>query len=63
MPMSDVLVNLGATEQKGIYEANTSLADSKRFGPRCDWEIPGQKINGQCKMNGKGQIAEFGQDL
>jgi hypothetical protein len=61
VPMSDALVNLGATEQQSIDEGNTSLSDIKKDGLSFNWEIRGKKINGYCNVNGKGKITEFKQ--
>ena len=62
-PMSDALVNLGATEQQSINEGTTSLADIKKDGLSFNWEIRGKKINGYCNVNGKGKITEFKQGI
>ena len=63
VPMSDALVNIGATEQQSIDEGNTSLADIKKYGMSYNWEIRGKKINGYCNVNGKGKITEFKQGI
>ena len=63
VPMSDALVNLGATEQQSINEGTTSLADIKKEGLSFNWEIRGKKINGYCNVNGKGKITEFKQGI
>ena len=63
VPMSDALVNLGATEQQSINEGNTSMADIKKYGMSFNWEIRGKKINGYCNVNGKGKITEFKQGI
>jgi hypothetical protein len=63
VPMSDALVNIGATEQQSLNEGNTSLADIKKYGMSYNWEIRGKKINGYCNVNGKGKITEFKQGI
>jgi hypothetical protein len=63
VPMSDALVNMGATEKQGLDEGTTSLADIKNNGMSYNWEIRGKKVSGYCNVNGKGQITEFKQGL
>jgi hypothetical protein len=63
VPMSDALVNLGATEQQSIDEGTTSLADIKKDGLSFNWKVRGKKINGYCNVNGKGKITEFKQGI
>lgn len=63
VPMSDALVNIGATEQQSLDQGNTSLADIKKYGMSYNWEIRGKKINGYCNVNGKGKITEFKQGI
>jgi len=63
VPMSDALVNLGATEQQSLDQGNTSLSDIKKFGLSFNWEIRGKKISGYCNVNGKGKITEFKQGI
>lgn len=63
VPMSDAIVNIGATEQQSIDEGNTTLADIKKGGMSYNWEIRGKKVSGYCNVNGKGQITEFKQGL
>jgi hypothetical protein len=63
VPMSDALVNLGATEQQSIDQGNTSLDDIKKYGLSFNWEIRGKKVSGYCNVNGKGKITEFKQGL
>jgi hypothetical protein len=63
VPMSDALVNLGATEQQSLDQGNTSLSDIKKFGLSFSWEIRGKKISGYCNVNGKGKITEFKQAI
>jgi hypothetical protein len=63
VPMSDALVNLGATEQQSIDQGNTSLSDIKKYGLSFNWEIRGKKVSGYCNVNGQGKITEFKQGL
>lgn len=63
VPMSDAVVNLGATEQQAIDEGSTSLADIKKYGLSFNWNIRGKKVSGYCNVNGKGKIMEFKQGL
>lgn len=63
VPMSDALVNLGATLQQSIDDGSISLADIKRDGLSFNWEIRGKQINGYCNVNGKGKITEFKQGI
>jgi len=63
VPMSDAVVNIGATEQQSINEGNTSLSDIKKLGMSYNWEIRGKKISGYCNVNGKGKITEFKQGI
>jgi hypothetical protein len=63
VPMSDALVNIGATEQQSLDQGNTSVADIKKYGMSYNWEIRGKKINGSCNVNGKGKITEFKQGI
>lgn len=63
VPMSDAVVNLGATEQQGIDDGSISLADVKKNGLSFNWEVRGKKISGYCNVNGKGTITEFKQGL
>jgi hypothetical protein len=61
VPMSDAIVNLGATEQQGIDDGSTTLKDIKKLGLSYNWNIRGKKISGYCNVNGKGKITEFKQ--
>jgi hypothetical protein len=63
VPMSDALVNIGATEKQSLDEGSTSLADIKKSGMSYNWEIRGKKVSGYCNVNGKGKITEFKQGL
>jgi hypothetical protein len=63
VPMSDALVNLGATEQQSLDQGNTSLSDLKKYGLSFSWEIRGKQISGYCNVNGKGKITEFKQGI
>lgn len=63
VPMSDAVVNLGATEQQGIDDGSTSLADLKKDGLSFSWKIRGKQVEGYCNVNGKGKITEFKQGL
>jgi hypothetical protein len=63
VPMSDAAVNLGATDQQGIDDGSTSLADVKKYGLSYSWNIRGKKVSGYCNVNGKGKITEFKQGL
>jgi len=63
VPMSDAVVNLGATEQQSIDQGNTSLNDIKKYGLSFNWEIRNKKVSGYCNVNGKGKITEFKQGL
>jgi hypothetical protein len=63
VPMSDAQVNLGASDQQGIDDGSTSMADIKKYGLSYSWQIRGKKINGYCNVNGKGKITEFKQGL
>ena len=63
VPMSDAVVNLGATEQQGMDEGSISLAEVKKMGLSFNWEIRGKKVSGYCNVNGKGKITEFKQGL
>lgn len=63
VPMSDALVNLGASDQQGIDDGSTSMSDIKKYGLSYNWEIRGKKISGYCNVNGKGKITEFKQGL
>jgi hypothetical protein len=63
VPMSDALVNLGATEQQSLDQGNTSLSDIKKYGLSFNWEIRGKQISGYCNVNGKGKITEFKQGI
>jgi hypothetical protein len=63
VPMSDALVNIGATEKQSIDEGTTSLADIKKSGMSYNWEIRGKKVSGYCNVNGQGKITEFKQGI
>jgi len=63
VPMSDALVNIGATEKQSIDDGTTSLKDIKKSGMSYNWEIRGKKISGYCNVNGKGTITEFKQGI
>jgi len=63
VPMSDASVRLGATEQQGIDDGSTTLADVKKLGLSFNWTIRGKNISGYCNVNGKGKITEFKQSL
>ena len=63
VPMSDAVVNIGATEKQSIDDGTTSAADIKKRGMSYNWEIRGKKISGYCNVNGKGTIAEFKQGM
>ena len=63
VPMSDAVVNLGATEQQGIDDGSISMADIKKNGMSFNWEVRGKKVSGYCNVNGKGKITEFKQGL
>jgi hypothetical protein len=63
VPMSDALVNIGATEKQSIDDGTTSTADIKKRGMSYNWEISGKKISGYCNVNGKGTITEFKQGI
>ena len=63
IPMSDALVNIGATEKQSLDEGKTSLADIKKYGMSYNWEVRGKKISGYCNVNGKGTITEFKQGI
>ncbi len=63
VPMSDAVVNIGATEKQSIDEGTTSAADIKKRGMSYNWEIRGKKISGYCNVNGKGTITEFKQGI
>ena len=63
VPMSDALVNLGATEQQSIDQGNITLNTIKEYGLSFKWEIRDKKISGYCNVNGKGKIVEFKQGI
>lgn len=63
VPMSDAIVNIGATEKQSIDEGSTSLADIKKRGMSYNWEIRGKNVSGYCNVNGKGKITEFKQGI
>jgi hypothetical protein len=63
VPMSDAVVNIGATEQQSIDAGTTSLKDIKKGGMSYNWEIRGKTISGYCNVNGKGTITEFKQGI
>lgn len=63
VPMSDALVNIGATEKQSLDDGATSLADIKKNGMSYKWEIRGKKVSGYCNVNGKGTITEFKQGI
>jgi hypothetical protein len=63
VPMSDALVNIGATEKQSIDDGSTSLADIKKNGMSYNWEIRGKNVSGYCNVNGKGKITEFKQGI
>jgi len=63
VPMSDAVVNIGATEKQSIDEGTTTAADIKKRGMSYNWEIRGKKISGYCNVNGKGTITEFKQGI
>jgi hypothetical protein len=63
VPMSDAVVNIGATEKQSIDDGTTSAADIKKRGMSYNWEIRGKKISGYCNVNGKGTITEFKQGI
>jgi hypothetical protein len=63
VPMSDAVVNIGATEKQSIDDGTTSTADIKKRGMSYNWEIRGKKISGYCNVNGKGTITEFKQGI
>jgi hypothetical protein len=63
VPMSDALVNIGATEKQSLDDGSTTLADIKKNGMSYNWEIRGKKVSGYCNVNGKGNITEFKQGI
>ena len=63
VPMSDAVVNIGATEKQSIDDGTTSAADIKKRGISYNWEIRGKKVSGYCNVNGKGTITEFKQGI
>jgi hypothetical protein len=63
VPMSDAIVNIGATEKQSIDDGTTSHKDIKKNGMSYNWEIRGKKISGYCNVNGKGTITEFKQGI
>ena len=63
VPMSDAIVNIGATEKQGIDEGTITAADIKKNGMSYNWQISGKKVSGYCNVNGKGAITEFKQGL
>lgn len=63
VPMSDAVVNLGASDQQGLDDGSTSLADLKKYGLSYSWNIRGKNVSGYCNVNGKGKITEFKQGL
>ncbi len=63
VPMSDAIVNIGATEKQGIDDGSISLTEIRKNGMSYNWEIRGKKISGYCNVNGKGKITEFKQGL
>jgi hypothetical protein len=63
VPMSDAVVNIGATEKQGIDDGTTSSKDIKKNGMSYNWEVRGRKISGYCNVNGKGKITEFKQGV
>ncbi|MEI6031364.1 MAG: hypothetical protein WCQ20_09400 [Synechococcaceae cyanobacterium ELA739] len=63
VPMSDAVVNIGATEKQSIDDGTTTTADIKKRGMSYNWEIRGKKISGYCNVNGKGTITEFKQGI
>jgi hypothetical protein len=63
VPMSDAVVNIGATEKRSIDDGSTSLADIKKSGMSYNWEIRGKKVSGHGNVNGKGKITEFKQGI
>jgi len=63
VPMSDAVVNIGATEKQSIDDGTTSSADIKKRGMSYNWEIRGKKVSGYCNVNGKGTITEFKQGI
>ena len=63
VPMSDALVNIGATEKQSLDDGSTTLADITKNGMSYNWEIRGKKVSGYCNVNGKGKITEFKQGI
>ena len=63
VPMSDALVNIGATEKQSIDDGTTTLKDIKKSGMSYNWEIRGKDVSGYCNVNGKGKITEFKQGV
>jgi hypothetical protein len=63
VPMSDALVNIGATDKQSLDDGSTSLKEVKKNGMSYNWEIRGKKVSGYCNLNGKGKITEFTQGL
>jgi len=63
VPMSDAVVNIGATEKQSLDAGTTSLADIKKNGMSYNWEVRGKKVSGYCNVNGKGTITEFKQGI
>ena len=63
VPMSDAVVNIGATEKQGIDDGTISSKFIKKNGMSYNWEIRCKKISGYCNVNGKGTITEFKQGI
>jgi hypothetical protein len=63
VPMSDALVNIGATEKQSLDDGSTTLADITKNGMSYNWEIRGKKVSGYCNVNGNGTITEFKQGI
>lgn len=63
VPMSDALVNIGATMKQGIDDGSITPAAIKKDGMSYSWEIRGKNISGYCNVNGSGKITEFKQGI
>jgi hypothetical protein len=63
VPMSEIYVSLGATEQTSIDSGEMTLQDIQEYGLSFNWEVnnKGRRVNGYCNTDGEGRVTEFKQ--
>ena len=63
VPMSDILVSVGASEQRSIDAGDLTLNDIQNYGLSFNWEVRSEykSASGYCNTDGDGNVVEFKQ--